>query len=312
LWIFVRSGQGGAGLAGLRGKKISVGPEGSGSRALSVELLKRGGLDAQSAELLALPPQEAAQKLLAGEIDAVLLLAGWDSPVVRALIADERAELITLPHVDAYIAHYPYLSKVTVPAGVGDLAKGRPPADVTMVAAKASLVVRTDAHSAWQFLLLNTATQVHAAAGIFQSASRFPAGEITDLPLSPEALQFYKTGRPFLQNVLPFWAAALVAKLLVVLIPIIGILYPLMRFLPALYGWTMRRKITRLYGELRILEDEIEAGRDGRNPEAVAARRERLDRLEQRANRLRIPAGYASLLYELRQHITLVRERLHA
>ena len=34
-------------------------------------------------------------------------------------------------------------------------------------------------------------------------------------------------------------------------------MYPLMRFLPASYAWIMRRKIARLYGELRFLEDEI-------------------------------------------------------
>ncbi len=47
--------------------------------------------------------------------------------------------------------------------------------------------------------------------------------------------------------------------MLVVLIPILGILYPLLRFLPAIYGWMMRRKISRLYGELRFLEDELAA-----------------------------------------------------
>jgi hypothetical protein len=32
----------------------------------------------------------------------------------------------------------------------------------------------------------------------------------------------------------------------------------------------------------------------------------RLDRLEEQANHLRIPVGYASMLYELRNHIDLV------
>jgi hypothetical protein len=44
--------------------------------------------------------------------------------------------------------------------------------------------------------------------------------------------------------------ASLVGRLLVLLIPIVAVLYPLMRFLAALYGWLMRRKIARLYGEL--------------------------------------------------------------
>ena len=69
--------------------------------------------------------------------------------------------------------------------------------------------------------------------------------EAIDLPLSSDAVQFYKSGRPFLQNYLPFWMASLFTRLLIVLVPVLGVLYPLMRFLPALYAWMMRSKISR-------------------------------------------------------------------
>ena len=159
---------------------------------------------------------------------------------------------------------------------------------MTLFAPKASLVVRNDVHSAIQFLLLNAAVQIHSGPGIFQRAGQFPAAEAIDAPLSSEAIQFYKSGRPFLQNYLPFWAASLVARLLVVLIPILGIMYPLLRFLPAMYGWMMRRKISRLYGELRFLEAELPARTGAQDRRTMAAR---LDHLEQQANRLRIPAA---------------------
>ena len=69
---------------------------------------------------------------------------------------------------------------------------------------------------------------------------------LTNATLAPSPLLH----RRFLQHNLPFWMASLVERLLVLLIPIVAVLYPLMRFLPALYGWLMRRKIARLYGEL--------------------------------------------------------------
>ncbi len=70
----------------------------------------------------------------------------------------------------------------------------------------------------------------------------------------------------------------------------------------------MRSKIARIYGELRFLEDEIiEAHRNGGDLGAMAAR---LDHLEEQANQLRIPLAYASMLYILRNHIDIVRERL--
>jgi TRAP transporter TAXI family solute receptor len=256
LWIFHRGGLEGATLAALRGRKVSIGPVGSGSHALLLKLLKRNDVDQDVGELLALPPQEAADKLLSGDIDAVGMLASWDAPVVQQLVADERVELLNLARADAYVALYPFLSKATVPRGVGDLAKDRPPADVTLFASKASLVVRKDLHAAIQYLLLSTAVQIHSGVSMFHRAGRFPAAEGLELPLSSQAVQFYKSGQPFLQHNLPFWIASLVGRLLVLLIPIVAVLYPLMRFLPASYGWLMRRKIARLYGA------EISGGRD--------------------------------------------------
>ena len=307
LWLFTRSELRGAGLEGLRGRKISIGPEGSGTRVLALELLKRQGLDKQVGELLPFGAQVAGEKLIAGEIDAAIILLSWDSPVIKQLLADERIDVMSFPHTDAFVALYPYLNKVVVPAGMGDLAKNRPASDVTLFAPKASLVVRKDLSSAIQFLLLTAAVQIHSGPGVFQRAGQFPAGESSDVPMSGDALQFYKSGRPFLQNYLPFWMASLVGRLLILLIPILGVLYPMMRFLPALYGWIMRSKISRLYGELRFLEDQMQAGSPGNDKSKIVAE---LDRLEEQANHLKVSTGYASMLYMLRNHIALVRERL--
>jgi TRAP transporter TAXI family solute receptor len=307
LWLFTRSELGGTGLGGLRGRKLSIGPEGSGTRVLALELLKRQGIDKQVGELLPFGAQAAGEKLLAGEIDAAIMLISWDSPVAKQLLADERVAVASFPHTDAYVALYPYLNKVVVPAGLGDLAKNRPATDVTLFAPKASLVVRKDLSSAIQFLLLTAAVQIHSGPGVFQRAGQFPAAEAIDVPMSGDALQFYKSGRPFLQNYLPFWMASLVGRLLILLIPIVGVLYPLMRFLPALYGWIMKSKISRLYGELRFLEDQMAASGTGNDRSKIVAE---LDRLEEQANHLKVSTGYANMLYMLRNHIALVRERL--
>lgn len=309
LWLFRRSELRSQGLEGLRGRKISIGAEGGASRALSLELLKRSGIDGNSVELLGYSPQDAKDKLLAGEIDAALMVISWESPVVRQLLADERVELESFADTDAYAALYPFLNKVVVPAGVGDITKHRPSSNITLLAPKASLVVRSDTHSAIQYLLLNTARQVHSVASIFRRAGEFPAAEALDVPLSDEAAQFYKAGRPFLQNYLPFWMASLVARLLVLLIPIVGVIYPLLRFVPTIYGWSMRRKTSRFHEELRFLEDELEAGPAAQDAASALAR---LDRLEQQANHLRLPTAYASMQYMLRHHIAVVRERLMA
>jgi TRAP-type uncharacterized transport system substrate-binding protein len=308
LWLFRRPGLLGEGFKGLRGLRISVGPLGSGTRELSLELLRRNGIDEQVSELLALPSETAVKKLLAGEIDVMLAVNAWESPMIQKLLADDRVEVASFPRADADVALYPFLSKVVVPKGVGDLAKDLPPADVTLIAPKASLVVRKDLHPAIQYLLLNAAVKLNSGPGIFQRAGQFPAAEAFDIPLSSEALQFYKSGQPFLHNYLPFWMAELSGKLIVLLIPVLGLLYPMMRFLPSAYNWMMRSKILRLYGELKFLEDEIiHAARTGPDTAAIIAR---LDHLKGEVDSLRLPVAYMSMLYFLRNHIDLVRGRL--
>jgi len=307
LWFFYRSAYKGKGVESLRGRKISIGPEGSETRALTLELLARNGIDQNFAPLLSLTPREAADRLLANEIDAALMIASWGSPVVRRLLADKNIELASWPRTDAYVALYPFLNKVVVPAGVGDLAKNRPPSDTVLLALKTALVVRRDLHPAIQYLLLDAAERIHSGPGIFHKAGHFPSAEAIGLPLSDEARDFYKSGRPFLQRHLPFWLAVLIGRLLVLLIPVGGVIYPLLRFMPGLYDTQMQRRVFRLYGELRFLEKDLEIQRGGESIDDLTAR---LDRLEEKANRLRVPVSYANMLYTLRMHITLVRERL--
>ena len=307
LWFFYRGVHPGSGLAGLRGRKISIGPEGSGTRALALELLARNGIDRRFAELLPLTPQDAGEKLLRGEIDAALMLTSWDSPIVRRLLADKNIELASFPRADAYIALYPFLNKLTVPEGVGNLAGNRPPRDVELFAPKASLIVRKDLHPAIQYLLLDAADQIHSGPGIFQKPGQFPAQESIDLPLSEEARNFYKSGPPFLQRHLPFWIAVLIGRLLLLILPAIGLFYPLLRFVPAVYGYQLRRRIFKLHKELWALDQELGSRSAGQNTSDLAAQ---LDALEDRANRLRVPLLYSYMLYTWRLHIALVHERI--
>jgi len=305
-WFFRRDTLSGTRLDILAGKKLSIGPEGGGTHVLALLFLTLNGLDSSVAQLLPMAQDEAGEALLRGEIDGALMVSSWETPVVRRLLASPAVDLVSFPRADAYVALYPYLNKLTLPTGVGSMALNRPPADVNLVAPKASLIVRRDLHPAIQFLLLEAASEIHSAPDLFQRSGQFPAPEHVDLPLSAQASQFYRSGPPFLQRYLPFWLAVLASGLLVLLIPIVGIAYPLLRGAPALYGWSMRRRIFRLYGELKFIEAELETA----TGTATEHLKERLDRLEDRAGHVRVPNAFAHFLYQLRNHIQLVRARL--
>jgi TRAP-type uncharacterized transport system substrate-binding protein len=308
LWLFSRTIFPTAGnlTDGLSGRRISIGPDGSATQTLALMLLERNKI---TAELFHFTPQAAAKKLIAGDIDFAFIVSSWDAPAVQELVATDGVELRSTPRADAYVALFPFLSRLVLPTGVADLAKNRPPADVVLVAPKASLAVRADLHPALQYLLLQAAVQIHSPPGVFHRPGRFPAAETIDIPLSEEARRFYKSGKPFLHDHLPFWMATLAGRMLVVLIPLGVLFYPLLKTLPQAYDWIMRSKIVRLYDEMRSIERKMEVGAPGQDAVGMLAK---LDQLDQRANHLRVPPAYASMLYMLRAHIDLVRERLKA
>ena len=290
----------------LGGLRISIGPEGSGSHALAEKFLAHVGIiDQKSATLLPLPARESAANLQSGEIDAAILLDGWETPIVHELLTAKGVRVDSVARADAFVALYPFLHKLTLPAGVADMKENRPPNDVVLLATKASLVVRHSLHPAIQYLLLEAASQVHSSPGLFHAAGQFPAAETIDLPLGTHARQFYKTGSPFLQRHLPFWLAVLAQQLLVLLIPVVGVVYPLLRFSPAMYSWLQHRRIYKLYSELMVLEDEIASSPFHPMKNYI----HRLDQLEDRASRLSLPMSFQPLIYALRLHIGIVRQR---
>lgn len=308
VWFFSReSALAGGGFDALRGKRVSIGVQGSATRAVAETILRLNRFDMSSADFVSLSPQAAAEQLRRGDIQAALITASADLPIVRELLADPTIDLISFPRAAAYVALYPSLTRLTVPEGVGDLALNRPPRDVEIFGAPVSLGVRADMHPALQVLLLRAASQIHAGPGMFNAAARFPAAEAIDLPLSDGAMQYYKSGTPLLQRHLPFGLAVLVGQLLFILLPVVGILYPLLRVAPALYTWAMRHRVIRLYGELKLLEHELDNQPDSARKRALL---DALDELDRRVVRMHIPASYSQFVYTLRQHIGLVRARV--
>jgi len=303
-WFFVRGALPSSPRDILSKGKVSIGPEGGGTRVLAAQMLALNGVDLDNLRALALTTQQSAAALLKGDIEAAAMVTSWDTAAVRSLLASSDVSVVSFPRSDAYVALYPFLTKLTLPTGVGNMATNRPANDVFLVAPKASLLVRDDLSPAIQYLLLEAASQVHSQPGIFQRSSQFPAPEEMDVPVSKEARQYYKSGPPFLQRYLPFWLSVLVSRLLVLLVPVIGVAYPMLRGTPALYRWSMRRRVLKLYGELKLIEVEPHTAAN------AADLLGRLQRLEDRANRLRVPLTFAPFLYELRDHIQLVRSSL--
>lgn len=304
LWVFYRSPYELTRLTQLAGKRIAAGPEGSGTRVLAVNMLKANGADKPSLKLLPLGGMAAADALIAGQIDTALFVAAPDAPIVQRLLKAPDIRLMNMAHADALAQRYSYLSAVTLLRGTVDLAADIPPANVKMVAVTAHLVAREDFHPALVSVLLQAATKVHSGAGVFHKAGEFPSARAGDFPISEDAARYYKSGPPFLQRYMPFWVANLIERLLVLLVPFIAVLIPMMRIMPALYDWRIKRRIFRWYRELKEFEVSI---KDARDPAQLLAR---LDEIEKGVAQTKVPLTYWDYVYTLRGHIELVRAHI--
>jgi hypothetical protein len=214
---------------------------------------------------------------------------------------------MSLHHAEALARRFPYLSPITLPRGMIDLGADIPSANVIMVAATTHLVARADFHPALVAVLLQAASKVHGGAGVFSKAGEFPAAREGDFPVSEDAQRYFKSGPPFLQRYMPFWVANLIERLLVLLVPLIAVLIPVMRIMPAFYDWRVKRKIFRWYRDLKAVETAIRR-RDSTTDAAELL--QRLDDIEDGVNATRVPLTYWDYVYTLRGHIDLVRARL--
>ncbi len=301
IWIFCRNLPESAQFGDLRGKRVSI----DLAAGVMLDLLRATGLE-KAITVVPLAPSAGGEALLRGEVDCACMLTVADDPIVKKLLADDHVNLMTFRRADAFVALFPYLRRVTIPRGVGSLARDRPPEDVTLIAPMASLLVREDLHPAVQYLLLEAAEDIHSGPGILRRPGQFPAAEPEDVPLSREARSYYKSGGSFFQRHLPFWLAVLASRLLLVLVPLAGVLYPLMRTVPAVIHFAVGRRVNALYAELRSIEERIVAG------EPVGEISKDLTSLEERIMRTRVPRSGTRELYALRQDAVLVGDRLRA
>ena len=292
-------------LSQLPGWRLNIGADGSGTSNLMATLIDANRIEPAALTLLRKPQTPAVMDLLAGDSDALVFASAPESLMVKMLLQTPGIALFDFAQADAYSRRFAFLTSVTLPRGVVDLARDLPPQQVRLIAPTASLVARRTTHPALIQLFVQAAKQVHGGSGWFQRKGEFPTAAAAEQPLAKEAQRFYASGTPVLQRYLPFWMANLVDRMWPVLLSIVAILIPLSRMLPPLYQFRVRSRIFRWYAQLREVEAAI-----GTQPTDELLRR--LKAIEMRAEQVTVPLSYADELYSLRSHIQMVQGRVYS
>ncbi|MBO0766597.1 MAG: ABC transporter substrate-binding protein [Hyphomicrobiaceae bacterium] len=315
LWVFHSASLRIERLSELKGKRILVGPANSGTAGLALRLLAVNGVTAETATLINSELPQYVDKLSNGQADAGFLVLAAEAQTIQRLLRVPNITLMSFVNAEAYTQRFPFLTPLLLHEGVVDFAANVPPTDIVLLATTATVLVREDAHRALVTLLTEAVQEAHAApvvdangeAPLFQPPGVFPIAADPEFPFSEEARRVYRSGPPFLQRYVPFWVAATIDRLAVSLVVLVPILIPLVRFAPQLYSWRVRRRILYWYGALKRLEA---AARRATSADAREQHLAELARIEEAVDDIPIPLAFSDKLYELRQHIEVVRRRL--
>ena len=307
IWIFYRGKAVKSRLSALKGLRIGIGAQGSGTQVFARRLLKASGVDAGNSKLLNTANAEAQKLLHHGIIDAAFFIGAPESAIVRAMMADPTLQVMDMDQAEAHSRQFPYLHHLVLPHGALDLNTNVPAKDLNVLATTTTVVVTQSLHPALVALLMKAMQKTHAPADLLNAPHAFPSAKDVDFALSKEADRYYKSGPPFLQRYLPFWLATLVDRAALAIIPLLAILIPVVRTVPALYAWRIRRRIYRWYGELKYLEIQVQTHSADASREDIL---KQLSDIEHKVTHAVIPLPFAEHAYMLREHIDLVRRKV--
>lgn len=287
--------------------KINIGPQGSGTRKQVENILKLNSLPMNSPNLLSLSNSDGVTALERGEIDAVILVDGFDSVNVQRLVKNPDIHLASFTRANAYTRLMPFFEELTVPMGGFDLGKNIPDRPIQLISTTTNLLIDDRLHPAIQALFLEAAKEINGKKSYFAKAGQFPSYMNTEAPLSPEAKYYYQKGTPALMKYLPFWLAEFIERMFVLLLPFAAFAYPIIKSIPTYRTNLAKKQINTVYKELDKFEKETMESFD---PGKLAQYVEVLNAME-----LKILNSKASKLatadcYSLRNNIEFIRNAL--
>jgi len=111
MWVFHRLDVPINQMADFHRLRIAIGPEGSGSRVLTLQMLALNGIDETNANLLPYSSQEAADMLLEGRVDAAFFVSSHRSAYIEQLFNSNSVGLHSDEASQYYKSGPPFLQR---------------------------------------------------------------------------------------------------------------------------------------------------------------------------------------------------------
>lgn len=287
--------------------RVSIGASGSGTQHLLRELMTMHiPLEEKPKNLFEYSHPVAAQKLINGEIDAMVILDGYTSPIIQHLLNTPGINLYSFKMAPAYEKKLPYLEMVTIPRGSLDLKSMHPPSDIKMISSSLMLLVEKDLHPAIQLLFLMAADEFGDARDqFFSRPDEFPSYKDHNVPLSPTAKTYLTSGPSIFTHFFPYWIANFIDRMWLLIIAIVTVAFPLFKMLPNYRHTRTRIEIGTAYQDLRQIELNLITVNTKEGYEEILAE---LDALETAISELTVPAANLNQYYSLCSSLNMVRK----
>jgi len=311
VWIFYRKNTFNEGIhvsdRDIAKLRINIGAIGSGTHAQAIKILSLNHLTPAAPNLLSMGNSDAVNAIENGDIDAVFLVDGYESPNVQRLIKNPNIRLVTFSRADAYTRLLPYFEELGVPMGGFDLGKNSPDHPIQLISTTTNLLIDDRLHPAIQVLFLEAAQEINGTKSYFSKAGEFPVYMNTEAPLSNEAKFFYEKGTPTLMKYLPFWLAEFIERMFFLLLPFAAFAYPVIKSIPSYRTNLAKKQINSIYKELdKFEQNTIQTYDPNRRGEYI----EVLNEMERRVLSSKAAKLATADCYSLRNNIEFIRNAL--
>ncbi|WP_331775829.1 TAXI family TRAP transporter solute-binding subunit [Sulfurospirillum sp. 1612] len=303
LWIFYKDKARLKYLYQFKGKKLYIGDIGSGTRALAEVLLKENNINADNTHFIDLKGEDPQRALQEGKVDAIFSVISPNSQKIQNLLKDKNLKLFSFQRAKAYSKKFSYLSALTLGEGIINLEKNIPSSNRILLGTTATLVSTKTLHPVLIKLLIKAAKAVHAPASIFSVQNEFPTSKYTQIPMSEAAQKYLIKGDSFLERIFPFWIANSIERLTIMIIPLLTLLFPLLKGALPLYRWRIRSKIYKWYKILHEVDSKLI---DAKREDLIAIKKDLTKMLNEIQKDTKIPLSYMGEYYDLKVHANLI------
>jgi TRAP-type uncharacterized transport system substrate-binding protein len=238
----------------LHGASIGIGPRESGTAYLMQQLFDDQDLRQLDLHFSYHELPEQGELVAQGKLDLAAFVMEEDAELLHTIVRQYGLDIVSPIGLNGLVARYPWLGLGTIAAGRYDLVRLMPSADKPVAHLATLVVAGPCARRADRIALLVLLTA--ELPGFVRNNPPSATSSTTDVPLAPEASQFFRNGQPALADqYFPWLVNILSPAYWVYLVMAVTVLFNAMSLYSRFRLWRIDAAREKLEARLRPFAD---------------------------------------------------------